>query len=148
RHLSSAPGPGHTDCTENSAAIPAGTCGAGPSAGRRGSMRFAQADVRKNPGPSPVRQRMKNRGGEENCKVAANKLRKIQRALAERIPLNPPRAHGTRPSNASFETKHHPPAAFPGSLSFTEGRRTNVILREKSRKLLLWWQPCRLRWES
>jgi hypothetical protein len=62
--------------------------------------------------------------------------------------LNPPRAHGTRPSNASFETKHHPPAAFPGSLSFTEGRRTNVILREKSRKLLLCWQPRRLRWES
>jgi hypothetical protein len=77
---------------------------------------------------------MKNRGGEENCKAAANKLRKIQRALAETIPLSPRRAHATRPSNASFETKHHPPAAFPGSLSFTEGRRTHAILPEKSRE--------------
>ena len=75
---------------------------------------------------------MKNRGGEENCKVAANRLRKIRRAPAERIPLSPRRAHVIRPSNASFETKHRPPVAFQGSLSFRQRRLSRAILREKS----------------
>jgi hypothetical protein len=61
------------------------------------SMRFAQADVQKNPGPGPVRQRMKNRGGEENCKAAANKLRKIRRALAEDSVESSSRAQHDRP---------------------------------------------------
>jgi hypothetical protein len=84
---------------------------------------------------------MNDRGGEENCKAAANKLRKIPRAPAERIPLNPPRAHVKRRSNASFETKHRLPVAFPGSLSFTQGRLPNLILREKSRELFFFFLP-------
>src|SRR5207248_11799835 len=71
--------------------------------------------------------------GQENCRAAANSIRKIPRAPAERIPLGPPRAHATPQSNASFETKHRPPAAFPELLSFTKRRSTNVILREQNR---------------
>jgi hypothetical protein len=65
---------------------------------------------------------MKNRGGEENCKAAASTPHKIRTAPGERIPLTPFPARAKRPSNASFETKHRPPAAFPGLLSFTQGR--------------------------
>ena len=65
---------------------------------------------------------MKSRGGEENCKAVANKLRKIQKAPFARIPLTPAPEHAKRRSNASFETKHRPPATFQGSLSFTQGR--------------------------
>src|SRR5207253_8601728 len=96
-------------------------------------MCFAQADGRRNLGRGPVRQRMNARGGEENCKAAANRLRKIRRVPAERILLTPPPAHAKRRSNASFETKHRPPAAFPELLSFTKRRSTNVILRESNR---------------
>src|SRR5205823_8498387 len=96
-------------------------------------MCFAQGGERRNLGRGPVRQRMNDRGGEENCKAVANRLRKIQRVPAERIPLTPSRAHATPQSNASFETKHRPPAAFPEWLSFTKRRSTNVILREQNR---------------
>jgi len=130
RHLSWTPGRDHTHCIKNSGAIPAGRCEADPFADPRGSVCFAQANEQRNPGRDPVHQRMKNRGGEENCKAAANRIRKIPRAPAERIPLGPPRAHATPRSNASFETKHRPPAAFPELPSFTKRRLINVILRE------------------
>src|SRR5437660_10792768 len=55
---------------------------------------------------------MDNRGGEENCKAVANRLRKIRRVPAERIPLTPSPEHAKRRSNASCETKHRAPAAF------------------------------------
>jgi hypothetical protein len=93
-------------------------------------MCFAQADVRKNLGRGPVHQRMNNRGGGENCKAVANRLRKIRRVPAGQIPLIPARAHAIPRSNASFETKHRPPAAFQELLSFTQRRPMNVILRE------------------
>jgi hypothetical protein len=35
-----------------------------------------------------------------------------------------------RPSNASFETMHRPPATFPGLLSFTQGGPAILLLRE------------------
>jgi hypothetical protein len=73
---------------------------------------------------------MKNRDGEENCKAAANRLRKILRAPVERIPLTPFPLRVKRPSNASFETMHRPPATFPGLLSFTQGDPTIPSLRE------------------
>jgi hypothetical protein len=71
---------------------------------------------------------MNNRGGEESYKAEANKLRKIRKAPVERIPLSP-RAHATPPSNASFETKHRPPAVFPELPSFRNGRLMTAILR-------------------
>src|SRR5207249_10335150 len=89
---------------------------------------------RRNLGRGPVRQRMNDRGGEQKCKAAANRLRKIQREPAERIPLTPSRAHATPQSNASFETKHRPPAAFPEWLSFTQRRATNVTLRRSEER--------------
>src|SRR2546426_8101861 len=88
------------------------TCEAGPFAYPRASVCFAQANKRKNLGRDPVRQRMKSLGGEGNCKGVANRLRKTRRAPHERIPLIRSPAHARRPSNASFETKHRPPAAF------------------------------------
>ena len=77
-----------------------------------------------------MHQRMNDRGGEENCKAAANRLRKIRRVPPDRILLTRPPAHAKPRSNASFETKHRPPAAFPELPSFTKGRAMNVILRE------------------
>src|SRR5438477_12008390 len=97
-------------------------------------MCFAQAGGRRNLGRGPVRQRMNDRGGEQKCKAVANRLRKIRRVPAERIPLTPSRAHATPQSNASFETKHRPPAVFPELLSFTQRRATNVTLRELNRE--------------
>jgi len=76
---------------------------------------------------------MNNRDAEQKCKAAANRFRKIQREPAGRILPTLPRAHATPQSNASFETKHRPPAAFPELLSFTKRRSTNVILREQNR---------------
>ena len=105
-------------------------CAADLSDGPRDSMYFARADGRKNLAPGPVHQRKNDRGAEENCKAAANKLRKIRRVPAETIPLSPRSVHATRQSNASFETKHHPPAAFPELPSFVKGGPTNLILRE------------------
>src|SRR5438093_12961940 len=96
-------------------------------------MCFPQAGGRRNLGRGPVRQRMNDRGGEQKCKAMANRLRKIRRVPAERILLTPSRAHATPQSNASFETKHRPPAAFPELLSFTQRRATNVTLRELNR---------------
>jgi hypothetical protein len=74
--------------------------------------------------------------------VAANTLHKIQRAPDERIPLTPFPARAKRPSNASFETKHLPPVAFPELLSFTQSRRMNAILREKSPDSLFFSPSC------
>src|SRR5213083_625361 len=88
------------------------TCEAGPFPGPHGSKCFAQANKRRNFGRDPVHQQRDTRGGEENCKAAANRLRKIRRVPAERIQVTPARARARRPSNASFETKHRPPAAF------------------------------------
>ena len=93
-------------------------CGADPSGDPRGSICFAQVDGRKNLGPGPVHQRRNDRDVEENCKAAANMLRKIQKAPAD--PRSPSRArrHETPRSNASSETKHRPPAEFPESPSW------------------------------
>jgi len=63
----------------------------------------------------------------------ANRLRKIRRAPPERIPPIPARAHATPPSNASFETKHRPPAVFQELLSFTQRRLLKASLREQNR---------------
>src|SRR4029077_10404089 len=93
-------------------AIPAGTCEADPFPDQRGSKCFAQVNRRRNFERDPAHQRTDNRGGEESYTAAANRLRKIRRAPAARIPLTPARAHATPRSNASFETKHRPPAAF------------------------------------
>lgn len=81
-----------------------------------------------------MHQRMNSRGAEENYKAAASRLRKIATVPREQNPVTPSHERAKRLSNGSFETTHRPPAAFPGSLSFTEGRRTNPILREKSRE--------------
>jgi hypothetical protein len=89
-------------------------CGADPSGDPRGSMCFARADRRKNPGPGPVHQRRDDRGVEENCKAAASMLRKIQKAPGEPRPLSRARRRETPRSNASFETKHRLPVAFQG----------------------------------
>src|SRR4030095_16818761 len=121
--------------TGNSAAIPTRMCEADPFAGLRGSRCSARVDERRNPGRDLVRQRTNDRDGEENCKAAANRLRKIRRVPFERFPLRPRSARARRPSNASFETKHPPPAVFQESLSFTQARLLNLILREKSREL-------------
>ena len=57
---------------------------------------------------------MKNRDGEESCKAAPNRLRKIWRVLLERSRPTPFPEHAKQQSNASFETKHRPLAAFLG----------------------------------
>src|SRR5713101_8082994 len=109
----------------------AGTCEGDPFADPRGLMCVAQADGRRTLGRDPAHQQMDDRGGGENCRAAANKLRKIRRAPVERIPPTPCREHAIPRSNASFETKHRPPAAFQGSLSFTKRRLTNAISENK-----------------
>jgi hypothetical protein len=95
-------------------------CGADPSGDPRGSICFAPADERKNPGPSPAHQLRNDRGAEENCKAAANTLRKVRKAPGGRRPLNRVPRHGIPRSNASFETKHRPPAEFPELLSWEQ----------------------------
>lgn len=95
-------------------------CGAAPSADPRYSMCFAGADGRKNPGPSLAHQRRNDRGAEENCKAAANTLRKIRKAPVERRPQFRVPRHETPRSNASFETKHRLPAAFLGLPSWEQ----------------------------
>src|SRR6266404_8795717 len=136
RHPFLALGRGHTHRTRNSAEIPTGTCEADPFPDPRGSMCFAQADGQRNLGRDPVHQRMENHGGEGNCKGVANRLRKIRRVPAERIPLTPCPEHAKPRSNASFETKHHPPAAFRELPSFTKRRPMNATLRkQKSREM-------------
>jgi hypothetical protein len=55
---------------------------------------------------------MDNRDAEENCKAVANTLRKIRKVPGERNPPTPSPEHATPRSNASFETKHRPLAAF------------------------------------
>src|SRR2546425_12786885 len=113
----------------------AGTCEGDPFADPRGLMCVAQADGRRTLGRNPAHQQMDDRGGEENCRAAANKLRKIRRAPVERIPPTPTREHATPRSNASFETKHPPPAAFQELPSWLQrvARRTlsseNKIVR-------------------
>src|SRR2546428_11535918 len=97
----------------------AGTCEGDPFADPRGLMCVAQADGRRTLGRDPAHQQMDDRGGGENCRAAANKLRKIQRAPVERFPPTPCPEHATTRSNASFATKHRPPAAFQGSPSVT-----------------------------
>ena len=88
-------------------------CGADPFGDPRSSMCFAPADGQKIPAPDPVHQRRNDRGAEENCKAAANTLRKVRKAPDGRRPLNRVPRHGIPRSNASFETKHRPPAEFP-----------------------------------
>src|SRR5213083_96089 len=77
------------------------TCEAGPFPGPHGSKCFAQANKRKNFGRDPVHQQRDTRGGEENCKAAANRLRKIRRVPAERIQVTPARAQDDRPMRRS-----------------------------------------------
>jgi hypothetical protein len=59
-------------------------------------------------------------------------LHKTRPAPGERIPLTLRPARAKRRSNASFETKHRPPAAFPGLLSFAKRRRTKMFWREQN----------------
>ena len=93
-------------------------CGADPSGGLPCSTCFARAVERKNLEPNLAHQRRNDRGGEENCKAAANTLRKIRKAPGEqRLLIRVPR-HETPRSNASFETTHRLPAAFQGLLSW------------------------------
>src|SRR6266516_870228 len=101
-------------------------------------MCFAQADRRRNLGQDPAHPRMNNLDGEENCKAAANRLRKIQRAPAARIPLTPARAHAIPRSNASFETKHRPPAAFRELSSWLQRLAQSTRLCEN--KISASWQ--------
>ena len=89
-------------------------CEADPFAGPRGSMCFAREDGRKNLGRGPVHQRKDGPDGEEKCKAAANRLRKIQKVHPGRMTPNRLRPHAVRLSNASFETKHRLPVAFQG----------------------------------
>src|SRR5262249_3926000 len=96
------------------------TCEAGPSGDLPGSTCFARAVERKSPGPGPGRQRRNDRGDEENCKAAANTLRKNRKGPAEPRVLSRVPRHETPPSNASFETKHRPPAKFLGSPSWEQ----------------------------
>ena len=95
-------------------------CGADPSGDPHGSTCFARADEQKNPGPGPAHQRRNDRDVEENCKAAANTLRKARKAPGGRRPLNRVPRHETPRSNASFETKHRPPAEFPELLSWEQ----------------------------
>ena len=62
------------------------TCEADPSGDPPGLMCFAPVDEQKNPGPGPVHQQRNDRGDEENCKAAANTLRKIRKAPGARRP--------------------------------------------------------------
>jgi len=64
--------------------------------------------------PGPAHQRRNDRGAEENCKAAANTLRKIRKAPGEKRSLNRVLRRETPRSNASFETKHRLPAEFQG----------------------------------
>ena len=89
-------------------------CGADPSGDPPGSMCLVRADARKNLGPGPAHQRRNDRGAEENCKAAANTLRKIRKAPGEKRSLNRVPRRETPRSNASFETKHRLPAEFQG----------------------------------
>src|SRR4051794_14854582 len=108
-----------------------GTCEADPFADLPESTCFGQADGRRNLGRDLAHQRMKSRGGEENCKAVANRLRKIRRVPPNRIPLTTRFPEHAKPqSNASSETKHRPPAAFQELPSFTKRRSMNVNLRE------------------
>src|SRR5438034_8927999 len=77
------------------------------------SAYYSQAEAIRNFERHPESKRMKSRGDEENCKHAANMLRKNRRGPAWPIPLSPAPEHATQRSNASFETKHRPPAVFP-----------------------------------
>src|SRR5262249_33367177 len=95
-------------------------CGGDPSDDRRGSKCFAREVERKNPGPSPAHQRKSVRGGAENCKGAANTLRKIRIAPAEQKPLFRVPRHETPRSSASSETQHRPPAEFLGLPSWEQ----------------------------
>ena len=124
---------GHTSCTKNSRKIRAEMCAADLSDDPLGSMYFAQEVEQKNPGPSPVHQRRNDRGAEENYKAAASKLHKIQKAPDGLTLLNRTRRHETLRSNASFETKHHPPVAFQELPSYPRGSRNKGDLtRTKS----------------
>jgi hypothetical protein len=73
---------------------------------------------------------MDSRDAEENCKAAANRLRKIAIVPRERNPVTPSHERAERPSNASFETKHLPPAVFQESFSWHELAGMQGILRE------------------
>ena len=98
----------------------AGTCEAGLFADPRGSTCFARAVERKNLELNLAHQRRNDRDGEENCKAAANTLRKIRPTPAEQRPLNRVPGHETPPSSASFETQHHPPVEFQGLPSWEQ----------------------------
>src|SRR4030095_15284813 len=95
-------------------------CGAGPSGDPPGSTCFARAVGRKNLELSPAHQPRNDRDGEENCKAAANTLRKIRKVPAEKRPLIRVPRHETPRSNASFETPHPPPAKFQGLPSWEQ----------------------------
>jgi hypothetical protein len=105
-------------------------CGADPSGDPRGSMCFARADGQKNPAPSPVHQPRNDRGAEENCKAAANTLRKARKAPGWRRPVNRVPRHEIPRSNASFETKHRPPAEFPELLSWEQSVAYETLVCE------------------
>ena len=105
-------------------------CGADLCADPRGLSCFAREDERKNLGRGPVHQRKDDRGGEEKCIAAANKLRKTQKVHAEQRTRNRLRRHAIRQSNASFETKHRLPAAFQGLPSWVESVAHQMLFGE------------------
>src|SRR6516162_212885 len=95
-------------------------CGADPSVDLPCSTCFARAVERKNLELNLERQRRNDHDGEENCKAAANTLRKIRPTPSEQRPLNRVAGHETPPSSASFETQHHPPVEFQGLPSWEQ----------------------------
>jgi hypothetical protein len=95
-------------------------CVADPSGDPPGLMCLVRADEQKNLGPDLVHQRRSDRDGVENCKAAANTLRKIRIAPGVRQSLIRVPQHETPRSNASFETKHRLPAEFQGLPSWEQ----------------------------
>src|SRR5689334_10501719 len=95
-------------------------CGGDPSGGPPCSTCFARAVERKNLELNLAHQRTNDHDGEENCKAAANTLRKIQPTPAGQRPLNRVPRHDAPRSNASFETQHRPPAEFLGLPSWEQ----------------------------
>src|SRR4030095_6085689 len=95
-------------------------CGADPSADLPCSTCFARAVERKSLELNLGHQRRNDPDGEENCKAAANTLRKIRPTPAEPRPLNRVPRPEIPPHNASFEPKHRLPAEFPGLPSWEQ----------------------------
>src|SRR5215472_10208993 len=100
RHLALTVEPGRAHPSRNFEARLTERCGDVPFLDRHGSKFFRQVNRRKNLGPDPVRQQKDGRDDGEKRKVAANKLRKKQKAPPP-IPVTTFPVRASRPSNAS-----------------------------------------------